>query len=550
MGYLIDHRGYVAPKNILTDKQKALIKKELFVVANDKSGYAEPVPFKVYTEDDDNYYLPRYWGLQNICDDPQVRFRRTTNASFKFDKERIRIKQMPIVNKIVDAFLCDTEPMLRDYQNKFINIGTGGGKTVLALATMCLLGKRTLIITHTSPLENQWLERTDEFVSNATIGYIKGQDYQIDGCNVVIAKVQSLMKTKLPIESLLKDFDFVIYDEAHHYCSKVFSNVLRRLPCRFSLALSATIERSDKLDKVLHWYLGDIAYKTEGQLDYDVEIDVIEFKTNNRKLFRELPLPGNKLNTGKMLTNLTLINERNDMIVNKVNKLLIDEPERHVLLITHRLEHIMLLKKEFEKTHDPNEIGLILGTEGVKLLKLEICSQIDISNMKKNEIKEYVNNELFKRGIVVVSKSKKGIDKSKTVSLIGKKIILGIYNLCKEGVDIYSLCTVGLLTPMSAILQCCGRMFRRKRYEYKYKPKVLDFTDNMSMYQYMHRSRLNQYKEAYLDSPESKLIYYTCNESTNFEIKFQREVDLKEFLDKAEKIQSKPKDNPMDSDDE
>ena len=550
MEAVIDCRGFVVSKKKLTDDQIKMIKTDLLVVANDKSGYTEPMPFKVYTEDDENYYLPRYWALKNICPNPSVNFRETSNTFFKFDKHSIRAKQIPNVSKIIDFYVNNDEPSLQPFQNKWVNAETGGGKTVVALQTMCILNKRTLVVTHTEPLKLQWIERIDDFVSGASIGYIQGSDYKIDGCNVVIAKVQSLMKSKLPLRELLADFDFIIYDEAHHYCSGVFSNVLKILPARFTLSLSATIERSDGLDKVLHWFLGDIIHKTRGQLDYDVEIDVIEFKTNDRKLFRELPLPGNKLNTGKMLTNLTLIKERNDMIVNKVNDLLKTEPERHILLITHRLEHILLLKKQFEKTHDPSTIGLIVGTEGVKLLKENIYNELkerDI-NLSPSELKTYVKNELKNQGIVIVSKNNKEIDKSQTVPLLNKKIILGIYNLCKEGVDISSLCVVGLLTPMSAIFQCCGRMFRRKRHEYIYNPKVLDFTDNLSMYTYMHKSRLNQYKEAYLNSPKSKLTYYTCDNISNFNIQYCREVDLKQFINKINK--KVIKENAMESDDE
>ena len=72
MKYVIDRRGYVAPKDILTDEQKILIEKELFVIAKDKSGYVEPEPFKVYGEDEHNYYLPRYWGLKNMCDKQSI----------------------------------------------------------------------------------------------------------------------------------------------------------------------------------------------------------------------------------------------------------------------------------------------------------------------------------------------------------------------------------------------------------------------------------------------------------------------------------------------
>jgi hypothetical protein len=58
---------------------------------------------------------------------------------------------------------------------------------------------------------------------------------------------------------------------------------------------------------------------------------------------------------------------------------------------------------------------------------------------------------------------------------------------------------------------------------------------------------LRQYQESYLNSPNSSLTYYDCNETTNFEIKLGHVVNLREFATKEDK---KVKANPLDSDDE
>ena len=47
-------------------------------------------------------------------------------------------------------------------------------------------------------------ERINTFVTGAKVGYIKGSKYKIDECNIVIAKVQSLMKSKYKTENELK----------------------------------------------------------------------------------------------------------------------------------------------------------------------------------------------------------------------------------------------------------------------------------------------------------------------------------------------------------
>ena len=495
------------PKSIATLSQISKIEHELCVIPYIKNGFVEPESFNVYRHDKNNYYLPRFWGIKNISDKYVIKFEHNNSkATFKFDKKSLRTKQVPIIAKMIDYFIDKKSGLLKPFMGKIINVGTGMGKTVLALLLMCFLKRKTIIITHTEPLEVQWKERIEEYVSGATLGYIKGMKYKIDDCNIVITKVQSLMKSSLPLSELLKDFDLVIYDETHHYASKVFSNVLAKLATPYNISLTATFERKDKLEPVLNWFLGDIGYKISGQLDYDIKIDVIRFGKKNDKLFREYAIPNQGLNIGKMMTNLTLVEERNNIIVDKLVDTFKLEPDRHILLITHRLEHIFMLQERLEVLF-PGQVGIIIGKKGQK----KITDQ-DIMNV------------------------------------IGKKIIIGIYNLVKEGLDIVTICSVWLLTPMSDALQCCGRMLRRPKTEYVHIPNIVEFMDQMNIYKGMHFVRLRQYKESYLGSEFSSLTYHDCNDETNFKIKLGHVVNLGEFALKETKIRTNPIDSDSDSD--
>lgn len=524
----IDRRGFILPKNIATPQQIKLIQNKLTVTPVVKSTFVEPESFKVYGYDSVNYYLPRFWALENICANPIINFKKNPNslATFKFSNKSLRSDQCDIIGTMLDYYL-ETDVngrktgRLKQFQSKIINIGTGRGKTVLALYGMCFLKLKTVIVTHTEPIEKQWKERINQYVDGAVIGYIKGKKYKIDGCNIVITKVQSLMKSTLPLEELLKDFDLVIYDEMHHYASKVFSNVLRMLATPYNISLTATFERPDKLECVLNWYLGDIGYKTEGQLDYNIDIEVLRFGIKGHKKFKELMLPGANLNIGKMMTNLTLVEERNNMIINKLHDTFRKEPERHILLVSHRLDQLFYLKEILEKTY-PGEIGMIIGKKGQKI----ISDNESYDGMKKKDKVKMIEEMIEEIG--------------------NKRIILGIYNLAKEGVDIASVCSVWLLTPMCAALQVCGRMLRRKKEEYLYTPTIVEIKDNISIYGGMHYARLKQYKECYLQSLDSSLTYYDCNDETNFEIKFGHKVNLGDYA--INQTKAKVKKNPFDSD--
>jgi len=502
---VIDRRGFVLPKTSATTGQVNLIREKLFVTPLSKNDFKEPESYTVYTEDETNFYLPRYWGLQHINSKAKSNFIHNSSsvADFKFNKFSLRSNQIPIVDTLVDMYHDPIKRTLLPYQNKIINIGTGMGKTVLALFMMCFLKRKAIIIVHTEPLETQWFERIDDYVSGAKIGYIQGKKYEIEGCNIIVVKVQSLMSSSLNLRELLKDFDLIIYDEAHHYASKVFSNVLRILPVPYTISLTATLERSDKMECVLHWSLGEIGYKIEGQLDYNIDIKVIKYNMKHVGKYREVRI-GTKLNIGAMMTNLTVIPERTCMIVREVRKLFNREPERNILMVSHRVEHLFELKELLE-IYFPNQIGMIIG--------------------KKNQ---------------------KRVDPDDLREAHGKKIILGIYNLVKEGLDIATICSVWLLTPMSAALQICGRMLRKHKTEYIYKPLIVEIMDGIQLYQNMHYIRLKQYIDCYLQASDSSLAYYDCNHETNYKMVLHHKVNLSTFA----KDTIKPKDNPFDSDED
>lgn len=488
----LNRRGYVLPKSEATDTQHRMIAEMLNVKIIDKSGFRDPTSYNAFMESKKNYFLPRYWGLEHIDPNPIIDFPETSTfeSKFNFTNFKFRKNQVRIISDMFDHYLEDPKkPILRQFCNKFINVGTGVGKSILALIVASFLRKRTIIIVHTKEIILQWKQYIEANMLNTTVGYIAGKKYKIDGCDFIISTVQSIMSSSLPIEELVQDFDTVIYDEAHHYCSQVFSNVLKRIVTRYSISLSATIERVDGLEKTLHWYLGEICTKVDARLNYDVEIDVIEFMPKDKRYFKELPLPGKKTNTGKMMSNLILIPERNKMIVDKVIDIFEKQPNRHILIITHRVSQMEHFKEEFSKLYGEENIGMIVGKTGEHMVK---------------------NNDMS--------------------AVTGKKIVLGIYNLCKESINIPGLCCVILATPMSRVLQSCGRMFRREKHEYEYHPLVVDIKDMLSIYKNMGMTRMRQYIESYLENEGSALRFYSCVWQNNHEITHTRTVDLKQMI--------------------
>jgi hypothetical protein len=72
---IIDRRGFVLRKKCVSKELEALIQDELIVKPELNNEFKESEYFKVYTEDDDNYYLPKFWAEENIGIQPIINFK-------------------------------------------------------------------------------------------------------------------------------------------------------------------------------------------------------------------------------------------------------------------------------------------------------------------------------------------------------------------------------------------------------------------------------------------------------------------------------------------
>ena len=473
---VINRQGYVFQKKYASSELLALIKNELIVTPELSTDYKTPESFKIYTEDETNFYFPRLWAIDNIDIEPQIKFKYNKKGSTNFIfKGGLRNHQIDIIESMINIYYDKETHLLKQFAGSIISVPTGFGKTVLAIYMMSFLKKKTIIFCHTSNLVNQWIERLEQYLGNYKIGIVKGNKIEIEGYDIVIAMIQTVMTNKKDYATLLKNFDFVIYDEVHHMACKVFSNIMRIIQTPYVLGLSATLNRPDKLEKVFKWSIGNVGYLMQGSLDYDIDIRVYKYHTEDNPKFKMLNNRFTKrINMSQMMTNLTEIKSRNEMIVNIIEDIFIETPNRQIVLISNRILHLELLKELLDKIF-PEQVALYIG------------------KMNSTELK---NAET-------------------------KKIILASYNLMQEGVDIKTLDCVILAMPQSRIIQSCGRILRRLKHDYEYKPLIVDISDQLGIFNSMARKRMVEYNMKYLKSEKSSLKYYTCSEETDYEIKFE-----------------------------
>lgn len=315
--------------------------------------------------------------------------------------------------------------------------------TSISLYILATLKKKALVIVHKEFLMNQWIERIQQFIPNAKIGKIQGQVIDIEGKDIVIGMLQSLSMKDYPA-SLFDSFGLTIIDEVHHISSEVFSCALFKLVTKYMLGLSATMERSDGTSRVFKMFLGDVVYKQERSKDEEVIVRGITYQTNDDE-FNELELDfRGKPASSKMLSKICNYNHRSEFILKVLDDMIKENPKQQIMIIA---SYRNILNYFYEAINHKQiaTVGFYVG--GMKEAAL-----------KKTE---------------------------------EKQVVLATYSMAAEGLDIKTLTTLIMATPMTKIEQSVGRILRQK---HENPPIVVDIIDTHANFQNQWAKRRRFFK--------------------------------------------------------
>lgn len=140
--------------------------------------------------------------------------------------------------------------------NAIINAWVSWGKTFTGLALAGKLGQKTLVVTHTVPLRNQWAKEVEK-VYGTKPGIIGSGNFDTDSY-IVVGNTQTLYRN---IEKIRKEFGTIILDEMHHVSSPTFGKIIDTSHARYKIGLSGTIERKDGKHVVFRDYFSPNVYK-------------------------------------------------------------------------------------------------------------------------------------------------------------------------------------------------------------------------------------------------------------------------------------------------
>ncbi len=431
----LGNKGYTILKNELSIKHQLALK-EMLMVKPYVPGSPVQVQktFPAYRESDKKLYVPRYFGEEIFGPAKSAKISEGDDINLTF-QGTLRENQVPVVNKYLQHVSSGGGGLLE--------LPCGFGKTSISLHIISRLSKKTLVIVHKEFLMNQWIERIQQFLPSAKIGKIQGQIIDIDDKDIVLAMLQSLSMKDYP-STMFDSFGFTIIDEVHHISSEVFSCALFKLVTKYMLGLSATMNRKDGTTKVFKMFLGQVVYKQERSKDEGVIVRGITYQINDDE-YNELELDfRGQTAASKMLSKICNYNRRSEFIIKVLKDMIKENPKQQIMIIA---SYKNILKYMYDAIihHDITTVGYYVG------------------GMKESALK--------------ISES--------------KQVVLATYSMAAEGLDIKSLTTLFMITPMTNIEQSVGRILRQK---HEFAPIVVDIIDTHDNFQRQWLKRKKFYK--------------------------------------------------------
>jgi superfamily II DNA or RNA helicase len=205
-------------------------------------------------------------------------------------------------DRVLDRTALDLETTyeLREYQREalaawrengdrgVLELPTGSGKTVIAIAAIAALSVPTLVVVPTIDLLEQW-RRELEAEFGGPIGQFGGGEQRREPITV-----STYDSAYLRADDVGDAFGFVVFDEVHHLGGEGYRDVGRLLAAPARMGLTATFERPDGAHEVVADLVGPRVYAAdvddlagEHLADYDIKRVEVELTDEERADYEE-----------------------------------------------------------------------------------------------------------------------------------------------------------------------------------------------------------------------------------------------------------------------
>lgn len=376
----------------------------------------------------------------------QTYFPRCNKLGEASDTNRVFNRTEALEDNLRDIQLGWYKDILTNLEKKsqgIINLSTGSGKTIISIIVARKSGLKTLVLVNRISIKEQW-----EF----EIKKLKCQEHlQVETIQYLISKKQAYDMTL---------FDCLIVDECHGYVSPIRSTWLTEQQQNFQIiiGLSATIDTVLPFAKFLFGNI--IVSNIVRDLKQRSEIHVYKFNFKLESVFNKRYYnhqQNDVLDYSNLLAQLVYNKNRTDYISNLILKYLREDPDRNMLVISERLCQL----EELYATLFPKIPGTVI-----------------VTSKKWKEEKNKINDS---------------------------RLILGISSIVGQAFNVPHLNSVLFACPKKNIIQCIGRIYRKKHLTF---PLIIDFIDDHYCFQNQFKKRMEVYKNK-IDKPIFKTMMTT-----------------------------------------
>jgi superfamily II DNA or RNA helicase len=349
-----------------------------------------------------------------------------------------------------------------DHDGGVVIAPTGSGKTTMGIEIASRLAQRCLILVKSIDLAKQWQAAIKRF-TGLECGLIGGGKWQ-EGEAFTVGLTQTLVKYENSL-----DYGLVIVDECHNIPAAQAYMVINRQTAKYRLGLSATLQRRDNLEFMIHASLGPVVAEVKAAEVGSAVLPVTV--STHRHDFK-----GNPDSWSAFINQLEVDNERNRVLVESSIK---SSLATGTAVLTATVSHA-------EKLH-----GLI-QQHGVDALLLH-------GQLTKKEREQRMNEAAT------------------------NQLIVGTLSLLSEGIDWPHIGTIVFAAPVSAsvdkatpsatrLIQSIGRA--RRPHSGKSRAFVMDIIDTHPFGLAAYKKRFEIYQQQgfeVLNSSMSTFSFYGEN---------------------------------------
>lgn len=305
----------------------------------------------------------------------------------------------------------------------------GSGKTVMATALIARRARSTLVLVHRRPLLEQWVKRLSRFLDTSP-DEIGTDTAEPSENGIDIAMVQTLIRRGGAVHA--ERYGQVIVDECHHVPAVSVERLLRNIPARHIVGLTATPRRRDGHHPIIAMQCGPIRHTltTTESTEAATRRILIERRTD----FDPATLPTDP-GIQEILGAIATDPGRTKRIVDDVLAELAED--RYPLVLTERREHLATIATLLERK--TSRLVVLSGGMGVRARR----------------------------------------HADQLLATDGPRIVLATGRYVGEGFDDPRLDTLVLAMPIAwkgTMTQYAGRL--QRRHDAKHEIRILDYVDH------------------------------------------------------------------------